>query len=93
MRGGGHLEDLAGQGGGWCDTAAGGACVGGGGWAMGTSASKSIGAGPADDSANPQNGPKVAGITRPTERREEASVGAPVSSEKGGHATQIECIS
>jgi hypothetical protein len=83
MGGEGYLEDLAGQGGGWCDAAAGGACIGGGEWARGTGTSRSIGARPADDSADPQNGPKVAGMTGPIEGREEASVEAPVSSEKG----------
>jgi hypothetical protein len=83
MGGGDHLEDLAGRGGGWCDAAAGGAHIGGGGWARGTSTSTTIGVGPADDSANPQNGPEVAVTTGPTEGREEASVGVPASSEKG----------
>jgi hypothetical protein len=83
MEGGGRLEDLADQGGGWCDAAAGRACVRGGGWARGTGTSTTIGVGPADDSADPWNGPEVAVTTRPTEGREEASVGAPASSEKG----------
>jgi hypothetical protein len=72
-----------GQGGGWCNTAPGGACIGGGGWAGGASTSKFIGVGLADNSADLQNKPEVAEITRPAEGREEASVAAPVSSEKG----------
>jgi hypothetical protein len=83
MGGGGRLEDLAGRGEGWRDVAAGGAHVRGGGWARGTGTSTTIGVGPADDSADPWNGPEVAGVTRPVEGREEASVGAPASSEKG----------
>jgi hypothetical protein len=63
--------------------AAGGACIGGGGRARGTSTSTTIGVGPADNSADPWNGPEVVGVTGPVEGREEASVGVPASSEKG----------
>jgi hypothetical protein len=83
MGGGGRLEDLVGWRGGWCDTEAEGVHVGGGGWAGGTGASRSIGVGPADNSADTWNRPEVVGITRLAEEREEASVEAPVSSEKG----------
>jgi hypothetical protein len=72
-----------GWGGGWHHAAAGGACVGGGERAGGTGTSTTIGGGPADDSADPWNGPEVVGVTGPVEGREEASIGAPASSEKG----------
>jgi hypothetical protein len=63
--------------------AAGGAHIGGGGWAEEAGTSKSIRARPANNSASPWNGPEVVGITRTEKGSKEASVAASGLSEKG----------